>query len=88
MIPGCQEIKYPVGKSPCGELRDEISSLVAILLSYNILLRSKYVLPPHNKVSVDDNTQHMQSEVTISTDGDFSEWETLFVTLAVRFYDE
>jgi len=28
-------------------------------------------LPLHNKVSVDDNTLHVQSRVTISTDGDF-----------------
>jgi len=42
--------------------------------------------PPRNKVSVDDNTLHVQSGVTISTDGDFSEGETLFVTPAVRFY--
>jgi len=44
-------------------------------------------LPPRNIISVDDNTLHVQSGVTISTDGDFLERETLFVTLAVRFYD-
>jgi len=44
-------------------------------------------LPPHNKVSVDDNTLHVLSGVTLSTDGDFLLGETLFVTLAVRFYD-
>jgi len=41
------------------------------------------LLPSHNKVSmggqvyVDNNTLHVQSGVTISTDGDFLEWETL-----------
>jgi len=41
------------------------------------------LLPPHNKVSVgghvyvDNNTLHVQSGVTISTDSDFSEGETL-----------
>jgi len=44
-------------------------------------------LPPRNKVSVDDNTLHWQSGVTILTDGDFLERETLFVTSAVHFYD-
>ena len=44
-------------------------------------------LPPGNKVSVDDNTLPVQSGVTILTDGDFSVGETLFVTLAGRFYD-
>jgi len=44
-------------------------------------------LPLCNKVSVDDNTLHVQSGVTISTNGDFSEGETLFMTLAVHFYD-
>jgi len=44
-------------------------------------------LPPHNKVSIDDNTLHVYSRVTISTDSDFSEGETLFMTVAVRFYD-
>jgi len=43
-------------------------------------------LPPRNKVTVDDNTLHVQSGVTTSTDGDFSEAETLFMTLAVLFY--
>jgi len=43
--------------------------------------------PPRNKVSIDDNTLHMQSRVIISTDGDFSEGETVFVTPAVHFYD-
>jgi len=47
------------------------------------LLRSKYVFPPRNKVSVDDNTLHVQAIVIISTDGHFSEGETLFV----HFYD-
>jgi len=30
-------------------------------------------LPPRNKVSIDDNTLHVQSIVTILTDGEFSE---------------
>jgi len=34
-------------------------------------------LPLRNKLSVDDNTLHVQSGVTISTDGDFSEGETI-----------
>ena len=41
----------------------------------------------HDKISVDDNTLHVQSGVTISTDGDFSEGETLFVTPVAQFYD-
>jgi len=41
-------------------------------------------LPPHNKVSIDYNTLHVQSGVTILTDADFSEGETLFVTPAVE----
>jgi len=44
-------------------------------------------LPPRNKVSIDDNTLYVDSGVTISTDGDFSEGETLLVTPAVYFYD-
>jgi len=31
-------------------------------------------LPLCNKVSIDDNTLHVQSGVTISTDGDFSDF--------------
>jgi len=42
-------------------------------------------VPLRNKVSVDDNTLHVQSGVTVSTDGDFSEGETLFMTSAVCF---
>jgi len=34
-------------------------------------------LPLRNEVSVDDNTLYVQSGVTISTDGDFSEGETI-----------
>jgi len=34
-------------------------------------------LPLRNKVSVDGNTLHEQSGVTILTDGDFSEGETI-----------
>jgi len=44
-------------------------------------------LPPRHKVFVDDNTLHVQSAVSISTDGDLLEGETLFMTPAVRFYD-
>ena len=42
-------------------------------------------LPPHNKVSIDDNTLHVQSIVTILTD--LSEGETSFVTPAECFYN-
>ena len=37
--------------------------------------------------SVDDNTLHVQSGVIISTDGDFLEGDTLFMTPAVCFCD-
>jgi len=83
--PGCRVIKSPVGKSPWGELRDEISPPAVILRLYNIRRGENMFLPPLNFSvdSVDDNLQ-VQSGVTISTDGDFSEKETLFVTPAVR----
>jgi len=45
------------------------------------------LFPLRNKVSVDDNTLRVQSGVTISTDGDFLEGETLFVTPDVHFCD-
>jgi len=80
---GCHEIKSLVEKSPQSELHDEISLLVAILLSYDICRGVNMFLPPRNQVSIDDNTQHVQSRVTSSTDGDFSERETLFVKPAV-----
>jgi len=64
--------KSPIGKSPWGELRDKISPLAAILLSYNIRQGVNMFLSLRNQVSVDDNTLHVQSAVTILTDGDFS----------------
>jgi len=51
---------------------------------YDIRRGANMFLSPRNKVSVDDNTLHVQSGVTVSTDG---EGETSFVTLAVCFYD-
>jgi len=37
-------------------------------------------MPMRNKVSIDNNTLHVQSRITISTDGDFSEKETIHDT--------
>ena len=70
-----------------GKLRDEISPPAAILLSYDICQGANVFLPLHNKVSIDDNTLHVQSGVTILTDGAFLEGGTLFVTPAVCFCD-
>jgi len=71
--------------SPQGELRDEMSaSSDFIVVQYP--LRSECFCHC-TIVSVDENTLHVQSGVTILTDGDFSEGETLFVTSAVCFYD-
>jgi len=56
-------------------------------MKYDICLEANVFLPPHNKVCVNDNILHVQSGVSILTDGDFSEGETLFMTPAVRFYD-
>jgi len=66
-------------RSPQGELCDKISLPAAILLSNDIHRGANMFLLPRNKVSVNDNTLHVQSGVTISTDGDFSEGETVFV---------
>jgi len=85
---GCREIKSPVGKFPRGELCDQRSLPAAISLSYNIHQGVNMFLPLRNKVSVDDNTLHVQSGVTILTDGDFSEGETLLMTPAMRFCDQ
>jgi len=83
---GCHKIVSHLKVSQ-GELRDDISPPAAILLSYDSRRGVNMFLPPHNKVSVDDNTLCVQYGVTISTDSDFSEAETLYMTLGVRFYD-
>jgi len=44
------------------------------------------LLPPHNKVFIEENTLHVQSEVSISSDSDFLEGETLFLIPAMHFY--
>jgi len=67
-----------------GEFRDEISSLAAILLSNDIRRGVNMLLLPRNKVSVGRSLRgrkslHVQSRVTISTDGNFSEGDTLLL---------
>jgi len=73
----CVYLFDTVWNSPWDEFCDEISLLAVILLSYNIRRGANMLLPPRDKVSigahvyVDDNTLHMQSRITISTDGNF-----------------
>jgi len=80
-------VQCPLQTSPVTQLQVH-SLLFESLPGVNYVTRGvNLFLPLRNKVSIDDNTVHVHSGVTVSTDGDFSEGKTLFVTLAVCFYD-